>query len=384
MHNSIPGKVFVPLSRKSLDAFCCQTSKGLQSHTRKIQGEAQEVCRGDRLPTMEARPGVRLRPTPGTAVRRYPAHPRLLGARPRVASSRRLAHPRHVARASSAEVNVEGEDNPTFSVPEIKRADELVRYLWTEIDLDDSEAALPYFDDDVVYEDLIYGEPFEGKAAVADFLRKTRAAAPKGLKFVLDDISDGAEACGFTWHIELPDGKSIAKGLSFYRVNPANGKIVYVRDAPEAMLKLGGLGLKLADVALKVTGGGGDGSSTTTTSSDASSVDDVIKEGFEKVGFRGGEGVRVKWGIIQEKIPETEALPSEEEQAARRARAAADLVNIDGAERRRRATAGLGGLALTTIVAFALQHDPWYVRYFGFSTAFGLSAGFLLSGATGL
>ena len=104
---------------------------------------------------------------------------------------------------------------------ELYRCDDLVRHLWQSIDLSDSEKALEFFHDDVVYEDLIYEEPFVGKAAVKKFLQSSRDNAPDGLRFVLDDVSDGEDACGFTWHLELEingQTKNITKGISFYRL----------------------------------------------------------------------------------------------------------------------------------------------------------------------
>ena len=69
---------------------------------------------------------------------------------------------------------------------------------------------------------------------------------------------------------------------------------------------------------------------------DRKTVDkDIIAEGFEKVGFVGGEGVRVKWGVLREKIGEDEELPSVFEQIRLREEAAEDLVNIDMTERNR-------------------------------------------------
>ncbi len=82
-----------------------------------------------------------------------------------------------------------------------------------------------------MYEDLIYSEPFQGKAAVRAFLRQSRENAPPGLRFVLDDVSDGEDACGLTWHLEIDVGgeaKKITKGISFYRVDPTDRRIMYV------------------------------------------------------------------------------------------------------------------------------------------------------------
>ena len=66
--------------------------------------------------------------------------------------------------------------------------------------------------------------------------------------------------------------------------------------------------------------------------------------------FGAGKGKRIAWGLLKQDVLDSE-LPSEEEQAARRAKAAAELTNIDGDERDRRQLAGLGLGAVTLAVA---------------------------------
>lgn len=50
---------------------------------------------------------------------------------------------------------------------------------------------LEFIADDVVYEDLIYQEPFRGRAAVAAYFDKIERLVPKDIKFVVEDITDG-------------------------------------------------------------------------------------------------------------------------------------------------------------------------------------------------
>ncbi|QDZ19884.1 hypothetical protein HOP50_03g24010 [Chloropicon primus] len=87
-----------------------------------------------------------------------------------------------------------------------------------------------------------------------------------------------------------------------------------------------------------------------------------ISEGFEKVGFVGGQGTRVKWGVLREKIPEGEALPNPEDREKRRREAAENLVNIDQEERSRRLLAGSLGMVVTTALAFLCTGQPFLVR----------------------
>jgi len=295
----------------------------------------------------------------------------------------RLEKRRQSSLRSSRAVDEGGQNGASAAVETVERdetdqalyrCDDIVRHLWQNIDLTNSEDALEYFHDDVVYEDLIYEKPFVGKEEVRTFLQSSRENAPEGLRFVLDDVSDGEDACGFTWHLELEiNGKSqnITKGISFYRVDTEDRRIIYVTDAPESFIKLGSIGLKLANLAFNFA-------------KKVSLPEDVVKEGFEKVGFVGGSGTRVNWGVLQEKIAEDEVLPDEIERISRREEAAKSLVNIDQLERNRRLIAGSAGMAVTTVLAFLLAGQPWYVRYFGVSPFLGLSLGFLVSGQQGL
>ncbi|EKX49647.1 hypothetical protein GUITHDRAFT_151421 [Guillardia theta CCMP2712] len=135
------------------------------------------------------------------------------------------------------------------------RADELVKWLWNEAQFrpDYPSISLDYFADDVVYEDMVYSEPFVGKDAVREFLLKTKEMAPPDFVFVVDRVSDGVRSCGLTWHIELktrPDAGKFANGCSFYELN-SEGKICYIRDTVESPLKIGSFGLVLANLAAK-------------------------------------------------------------------------------------------------------------------------------------
>jgi len=135
------------------------------------------------------------------------------------------------------------------------RADDLIRWLWNEAQFDPTYPApiLDFFADDIVYEDMVYKEPFIGKTAVVDFLQRTKDTAPPDFTFILDKVSDGEKAVGFTWHIELlerPDAGKFANGCSFYELND-EGRICYVRDVVEPALKLGSFGLVLANLAAK-------------------------------------------------------------------------------------------------------------------------------------
>lgn len=77
------------------------------------------------------------------------------------------------------------------------------------------EAALAYYDsynskqmgavleliaEDCVYEDLIYQDPFVGRAAIAAYFRKIEALVPPDIKFCVEDITEGdPRRCGVRW-----------------------------------------------------------------------------------------------------------------------------------------------------------------------------------------
>ena len=132
-------------------------------------------------------------------------------------------------------------DLPPARIP--TSASDLVAYLWLELQGSAGfrGEALRFFSDDVVYEDMNFPEPFVGKNSVAAFLEEFDIP---GLTFVPDRISDGNEACCFTWEVDLGvEGASRVKGISFYEcektAKEASGgvRVTYVRDIPESVMK---------------------------------------------------------------------------------------------------------------------------------------------------
>ena len=118
-------------------------------------------------------------------------------------------------------------------------ASDVVKYLWLEVQgaSDFKEEALACFDDDVVYQDLNFARPFAGKAQVRAFLDEFDIP---GLTFVPDKISDGEDACCFTWEVDLGvEGAARVKGISFYACERSRGRalVAYVRDIPESTAK---------------------------------------------------------------------------------------------------------------------------------------------------
>ena len=109
-------------------------------------------------------------------------------------------------------------------------ASEIVKYLWVDVQgCDDfKEQALKNFSDDIVYEDVNFELPFVGKAQVNEFLDEFDIP---GLTFTPLSISDGEDACVFTWEVDLgTESATKVRGVSFYEARA--GKISYIRDIP--------------------------------------------------------------------------------------------------------------------------------------------------------
>lgn len=121
------------------------------------------------------------------------------------------------------------------------QAHETLRALYDAINRRDIDAAMDYIDDECVYEDLNFPQPFRGKDAVRQLFEESCGGVPQALQFVIDDITTGeGYAVGLLWHVEL-DGISFpnGRGSSFYRVSAATGKVVFARDIVEPPLKPG-------------------------------------------------------------------------------------------------------------------------------------------------
>eukprot|EP00887_Chlorella_sp_A99_P003407 scaffold7.g3407.t1 len=95
------------------------------------------------------------------------------------------------------------------------------------------------------FSDLIYQEPFVGKAAIAAYFQKVERLVPPDIKFVVEDITEGdGRKAGVRWHVELEGIQfPFSRGVSFYEVND-RGQIVFARDVVEPSLKPGGAALR--------------------------------------------------------------------------------------------------------------------------------------------
>ncbi len=120
-------------------------------------------------------------------------------------------------------------------------ADVLIKSMYEAIDRRDIAAAMEFIDEECVYQDLNFPQPFQGKEAIQRLFEKSCQSIPQDLLFVIDDITtEDPLAAGVVWHVEL-DGIPLpnGRGVSFYRLSPKTGKLVFARDIVEPPIKPG-------------------------------------------------------------------------------------------------------------------------------------------------
>lgn len=117
---------------------------------------------------------------------------------------------------------------------------------WNDKRMDD---VLSLMAPDVVYEDLIYEDPFVGREALAAYFKKIGQLVPQDIKFCVEDITEGdSRRCGVRWHVEITDQTGtpvqfpFSRGVSFYETND-QGQIVFARDIVEPAIKPGAASL---------------------------------------------------------------------------------------------------------------------------------------------
>ena len=120
-------------------------------------------------------------------------------------------------------------------------AHNLIQSIYEAINRRDINTAMEWIDDQCIYEDLNFSQPFKGKEAVRQLLEESCQGIPDELQFVIDDMTTGDRlAVGVLWHVELdgipfPNGR----GVSFYRLSEVTGKLVLARDIVESPIKPG-------------------------------------------------------------------------------------------------------------------------------------------------
>lgn len=126
-----------------------------------------------------------------------------------------------------------------------KNANDLVKYLFNEVQGRDVDEAMKQFSESIVYRDFNYEDLLNGKEEVKKFIEDFSFP---GIEFKAQKFDDGETSSCFTWEVVLMDLPDTIKGLSFYEIDPESKLITYVRDVPESAIKppiLGSLARKL-------------------------------------------------------------------------------------------------------------------------------------------
>lgn len=114
-----------------------------------------------------------------------------------------------------------------------------------------------------------------------------------------------------------------------------------------------------------------------------SAATDPIAQLFSKL-FAGGSNRQIYFGVLQRDV-DPSSIPSEEERATLRSTAAAELTNIDAAERQRRLYSGAAFSVFTALLGWYLlaSHAAPLTRA-AIAPPLFLSYGYIASWRTGL
>jgi len=123
---------------------------------------------------------------------------------------------------------------PDFTPRNPEDANDVVKYLFNEVQGRDVDISLEMFSDDIKYRDFNYEEILNGKAEVKKFIEDFSFP---GIEFKADRFDDGVLSTCFTWDVVLMDAPDTVKGISFYELDPDTRKVTYVRDIPESAIK---------------------------------------------------------------------------------------------------------------------------------------------------
>jgi len=113
-------------------------------------------------------------------------------------------------------------------------ANDLVKYLFNEVQGRDVDIAMDFFDESIIYRDFNFEDVLRGKAEVKAFIEEFTFP---GIEFRAQRFDDGILSTCFTWEVVLMDAPDTIKGISFYELDPKTRKITYVRDVPESAIK---------------------------------------------------------------------------------------------------------------------------------------------------
>ncbi|HAC66194.1 MAG TPA: nuclear transport factor 2 family protein [Cyanothece sp. UBA12306] len=121
------------------------------------------------------------------------------------------------------------------------KAKEVIELIYGAINRRDIDSAMEWIDEQCIYQDLNFPQPFIGKEQVKELFAEAVRGIPDDLQFVIDDFTtEDSLAVGVLWHLEL-NGITFpnSRGVSFYRLSEKTNKLVFGRDLVESPIKLG-------------------------------------------------------------------------------------------------------------------------------------------------
>ena len=103
-----------------------------------------------------------------------------------------------VLKAATADATPKPPPDYTSKTP--KKANEIAKYLYNDVQGADPEEAMRFFDESIVYRDFNYEDVLNGKAEVKKFIEDFSFP---GITFATQRFDDGVKATCFTWEVVL-------------------------------------------------------------------------------------------------------------------------------------------------------------------------------------
>lgn len=123
---------------------------------------------------------------------------------------------------------------PDYTPRRPTEANDVVKYLFNEVQGRDVQIAMDLFSDDITYRDFNYENVLKGKVEVKKFIEDFTFP---GIEFRAQRFDDGVDSTCFTWEVVVMDAPDTVKGISFYELDPVTKLVTYVRDVPESAIK---------------------------------------------------------------------------------------------------------------------------------------------------
>jgi len=116
-----------------------------------------------------------------------------------------------VLKAATADATPTPPPNYTSKTP--KKANEIAKYLFNDVQGADPEEAMRFFDESIVYRDFNYEDVLNGKAEVKKFIEDFSFP---GITFATQRFDDGVKATCFTWEVVIDGAPGKSALVLFY------------------------------------------------------------------------------------------------------------------------------------------------------------------------